>query len=749
MTTNTRRSADLSLLVVSSGIFAAGAQAQALEEITVTATKRGDTAIQETPLSIQAIDGSALEEAGALDFNEYYRRIPGLSVNDQGPGDKRYIIRGINSAGTGTVGLYFDEIVVTGDNLASAGGRQADVKLFDMERIEVLRGPQGTTFGSSALSGAIRWLPRSVDLDETAFSIGAGVTSTAGSDGIGWQIDGSANFALADGRFGVRVAGLKLDKKGYIDNRFLEDGNNDDSEAVRAMAKWRISDSLMLDVLLMNQRSITNARPFYHLQDYRMNASPSLRGAPLPLYYNADLTRGLFDDEINMGSARLTFERDWGSITGVASFFDRDSYFERDASATVESQSAGTRPADGSGRSLIAQPRNDGRDTLELRFASNFTGPVQLLAGAFSQKDRRYFQSRNLTASPVTGQTTPTSFVFLDRDVDTRIEEVAAFADVSWSVTERLTANIGARWFEFDIAERATSKTSFPGVPGTGRGPPLAFTESDVITRFNLSYDFTPDVMVYVQAAEGFRSGGTNDTTIASSVGVTIPPGFESDSVWNYEVGLKSMLLDRRLRINGAVYRIDWSNIQVRQTARSAQGLNFAYRANGGEAKVDGVELELAASISEAFEIGAALNYSDGKLTENLPLASEGVSGDVIPYVPDFTWNLNARYEWPLSARGFRLFASGDWAYTGEQTTVLRPNNVQYRKLNGYSLVNARIGVTGERWSATLGVDNVLDEDETSAYVFDFGGSTPNGVVPDGLVRPWPRTVALSFRMDF
>ena len=147
-----------SLLIVLFG-YAQLAQSQ-IEEIVVTATKRGDTLIQDIPLSVQAISGDSLRETGALDFNDFYRQIPGLSVVDQGPGDKRYIIRGITSAGAGTVGLYFDEIVVTGNMLTTDGGRSIDIKLFDMDRIEVLKGPQGTTFGSSSLSGAIRWIPR-------------------------------------------------------------------------------------------------------------------------------------------------------------------------------------------------------------------------------------------------------------------------------------------------------------------------------------------------------------------------------------------------------------------------------------------------------------------------------------------------------------------------------------------------------------------------------------------------------------
>ena len=137
-----------------------------VEEVVVTATKRGATLLEDTPLSVQSLGGSSLEEAGSLDFDDYMRQVPSLAIGDNGPGDKRIVMRGVSATGDGTVGLYFDEVVMTGESLGDDGGKQPDIKLFDMDRIEVLRGPQGTTFGSSSLSGTIRWLPQRAGLHE-------------------------------------------------------------------------------------------------------------------------------------------------------------------------------------------------------------------------------------------------------------------------------------------------------------------------------------------------------------------------------------------------------------------------------------------------------------------------------------------------------------------------------------------------------------------------------------------------------
>ena len=136
-----------------------------------------------------------------MDFNDYFRRIPGLSVNDQGPGHKTYIIRGISSSGAGTVGLYFDETIITGEYLSSEGGRQPDIRLFDMDRIEVLKGPQGTTFGSSSLSGTIRWIPNSPDLSEFGAEVGGTLSSTKNADFPSYAVDAMVNVTAGSRSF--------------------------------------------------------------------------------------------------------------------------------------------------------------------------------------------------------------------------------------------------------------------------------------------------------------------------------------------------------------------------------------------------------------------------------------------------------------------------------------------------------------------------------------------------------------------
>ena len=742
----------VSLLILLFGITPV-AQSQ-IEEIVVTATKRGDTLIQDIPLSVQAISGDSLQEAGALDFNDFFRQVPGLSAVDQGPGDKRYNIRGINSAGAGTVGLYFDEIVVTGNMLTAAGGRSIDVRLFDMDRIEVLKGPQGTTFGSSSLSGAIRWIPAYPDMSQASMDVGAGFSSTRHSDGLGYTVDAMVNIPIVKDRVALRFAGIKIDNDGYIDDQWRKDGNDDDTEALRGILAVQVTDNLKFSVLGMHQDARTNARAGWMDQLIDLPVSPTLNGGPTPTkYYNTDMSDASFDDETDMYNVKFEYDPEWGNVLFTSSMMQRDTYSRRDASAEIEIITRLSFPADGTGQSFIVQPQNRELFTNEIRFASSWDSPFQLLLGGFRQSEERFFRSKVITVDPVSGRVTPESISLLDRTVDTSVDEKALFGELSWDITERLNVTGGFRWFDFELSEIAAAVTGFPGRPGTGPGPELAFGEKDIIFKANVSMDITDDVLAYFQFAQGFRSGGPNDQTAASIAGVTIPAGFGSDSVDSYEVGFKSEWADSKFIFNGSFYYLDWTDIQARQQATAPGGLTFSYRGNGGTAEVLGVELQAQVHPAEGLSFGATFNYSDAELTADAPIPANGMDGDKIPHVPETTFSLNGRYELPLGWAGWTGFISGDFSWVDEQTNELRPTFITYREMDSYSVLNLRAGVNGDGWSAVVSLDNVLDEDETLAYIFN-GGNQPSrlglpGWVPPGMVRPWPRMVSLTVRKSF
>ena len=737
------------LSLVATFCFLSGQQAYAqavLEEVIVTAQKRGEANLQSVPISVQAITGDSLEEAGALDFNDYFRSVPGLDVNDQGPGDKRYVVRGVNAVGAGTVGLYFDEVVITGENAQDGGGRQPDPRLYDLDRVEVLRGPQGTTFGSSSMAGTIRFLPNRPNLEAFEASVGVAAISTNDSDGIGYKVDGAINIPLAQ-NLGLRLAGLKLDKKGYIDNQYDDDGNNDDTESIRALLAWQPMDRLEVSVLIMQQESETDHRASYHERIHNISTNSKFNGESVSgKYRNVDFTLAGFEEEMDLLNFKLVYDADWGEITATVSKLERDSVFNRDSSAALEAFSMGAFDATTSGRAVITQPKDRELESREVRFASGWESPVSLLLGVFQSKEERFFRSAIFSADAATGKIAANPTTRLDRNVDTEIEEDAVFGEASWDINERLDLTVGFRWFDFQIKEVAESVTSIPGTPGTGVGPKFSFDEDGQIFKLNLAYHLTDDFMIYGQIAEGFRSGGTNDTTAAELANVTIPQGFESDELVNFELGLKSTLQDGRLILNASAYHIDWSNIQIQNQARNAAGVSFPYTGNGGEADVLGLEVELKALITDSLELSFAANTTSAELAEDLPIAADGQDGDDIPYVPDYTANANVRYEFPF-LDNWTGFVAGSLSFTGESKTEQRPTSAFYRELDSYYLLSLRGGFMADKWSAVLSIDNVTDEDETTAVFWGFRGVS--GVEPDGLIRPWPRTFSLSFRYNF
>ena len=413
---------------------AAGQNQGNLEEVVVTATKRGATLLEDTPLSVTSMSGKGLAEAGSLDFDDYARQVPSLSIGDNGPGDKRIVMRGVSATGDGTVGLYFDEIVMTGESLGDDGGKQPDIKLFDMDRIEVLRGPQGTTFGSSSLSGTIRWLPRAPDYAKFAADVGVKVQTLTESDDTGYQYDGMVNIPLSD-QLAIRVSGLRTELPGYIDSRFGDDYDPEDTTAVRAMLGWRMTDSLELSLLAMKQDMHLDGRTSFSTEDLDLPNSPTLNGGPLPPYYTSDHARSSRDDEIEMYSAKLVFSKDWGTITAASSLFDRYSGYQRDASAAAEVLSAGRLHADSTGISLIGGPAGTPQTWIrssELRYSSDWSGPIQILVGGYNQNEDRKGGSYWATVDPNTGHFGPNPTVFLHRTTSTHLDQIAFFGEVTW-----------------------------------------------------------------------------------------------------------------------------------------------------------------------------------------------------------------------------------------------------------------------------------------------------------------------------
>ncbi|QIB67062.1 TonB-dependent receptor [Kineobactrum salinum] len=336
------------------------------------------------------------------------------------------------------------------------------------------------------------------------------------------------------------------------------------------------------------------------------------------------------------------------------------------------------------------------------------------MLGAYYE-DRDTERSGHVTGTNAEGQLDGSGTTVFARDNRGTREQLAAFGEASYDFLPSWTFTVGLRWFEVERSEEQTTVTNFFGP--TGPQPFETFAENDVISRYKLSWDATDDVFLYALAAQGFRVGGPNQPVGFDSTA----PDFDSDGLWTYELGWKTSLFDGGTYFNGAVYHVDWSDIQFLTT--DATGA-FELIGNGGDATVTGFELELQARPLDNLEVSGGVGYADATFSGTQPEQAlpqnQPRDGERLPGVPKWSTTLFAQYTLPMS-NGANALVNADWAYRSDSTTGLNPGASNYRKLDDYHQLNFRAGVEWTRWKIMLAVNNVLDDrPEVAGRVYDL-----------------------------
>jgi iron complex outermembrane receptor protein len=694
-----------------------------IDEIVVTATKREMT-LQRVPLAVTAISGAALEALGARDFEDYFRRVPGLAVLDNGAGRKRYLLRGVSTIASNlsqaTVAQYMDEVPLT-DNF----DQQPDPRLIDIERVEVLRGPQGTLFGARAVAGTIRTITRKPVMDEVAGSAAVTLSGTK-HGGFNQNIEGVINTPLG-GNVALRAAAFYAHDEGYVDNVFaggtfratpanLPPGtpipppyvvapiNEENFSDVtffggRAALRWQPSDRLTVDLMGLAQKGIIEGAPFYDV---------TLTGDESAGLINAVIGDSGNTDNLYIGTATANYDLDWANLTAVASYANRNN-----------AQSAGTNAfmgltgGQGPG-STIASGADTKSWTFETRLASTHEGPIAWLLGAYGFVQNRDGQQKqtfgfgtNLTQQHVL--------------FHSHTNEFAGFGEVSYAPIAPLKFTVGARYSNYRNRLDNFFVVAPPGgMVGADPTPPR-FAEDSTTLKFEIDYTVSDDILLYTLASQGFRPGGFNPN--ASPGFNVVPEEFESDTLWNYELGAKTAFFDRRLTVNGALYRIDWTRMQVQSFAPSPNGpMPMQFTTNFSSSRIVGLELEASARVSENLSVDASFNhFFKASLTEDVLPQPTGLTpraGDPLSYNPETSFLLGGEYRYPLGEwMGGRVTGSFrvDWTHTGRRFTGFRrtlasgaPNTI-YNNLRPYDLVNVRLGINAQRWRAQIFIDNIAD----------------------------------------
>jgi outer membrane receptor protein involved in Fe transport len=675
-----------------------GADRTALEEIVVTAQFRREP-IQDVPLSITALDTATIEARGIDEFADYARSVPGLSFASRGANRSEIVIRGISPVtGESAVGLYLDGVG------QSNSFNNPDYRLFDVERIEVLRGPQGTLYGEGSLGGTIKIITNRPDVEAFATNLEATGSDTSGG-GFNSAVNGLVNLPLAGGRAGVRVTGLYREESGWIDNR--ADGSDDvnDVETYGGRVAFRLTPGEDLDL----QAIVNYQRDEVGNLDVRTALPPEAFGLPpgTPPFGEHEVYAPLdnHEDQRNVQYTLLgerRFAR--GSLEGVIGYND-----EKDQRA-IDSITAGLPP----GLPLLFDSHSK-TAVAELRYLSALGGAWDFVAGAF-YRDR----SRDNELVLVDGG----ALFGLDGDFVNvaRFEtETAALFGETYYRVGRLTGTLGLRAFREEV--RTPARSTIGELVLDESSPSETF---DAVTgKVGLSFAATDDVLAYLNVAQGYRSGGNNPLPSADPNYVA---AYDPDEAWSYELGLKSQWLDHRVTANAAVYYIDWQDLQILGVPTNPA---LGFTTNAGAAHSTGVELELSARATEHLSLDFSIAYTEAELDEP---AQGAPAGTPLANVPDWSVNGALEYRRPAFA-GFDGFARVDWSFKSSTHSSVPP--APESAVPSYDTGNLRFGLDGERYSAFVFVNNLTDDPGVT-----FAGTS-------GQYMSRPRTVGLTFRARY
>jgi len=731
-----------------------------LTEVVVTANKLNATKVLDTPVSIQAISGDALQRNNASGIMDIAGAIPGLSIQDLGPGDKKYVIRGINSAGASTTGIYYGEAVVSGSNNDDGGGFEADIRLYDLDRVEVLRGPQGTLYGASSMSGTIRFIPKLPELNRLDGYVTAEFSDTAHAPQENYNVNGAVNLPLIEGKLALRAVGWRQYDSGYINQTRVGSGvgagtlvrgvNNDDVQGGRLALRYQPFEDLTIDANFTSQAETSDGSSRWTppgIAAFAGDPIQPINGCDL---CNTDVTRSPWSDNLQVFGITATYDTHVGTVTATTNQFNRRTSFNFDSTPILIHFGV---PIPGE----TLEPRDRKVNNSELRYASAFDSPVNFVVGGYREHEIQdlavYVLTTDADGLPI-GQfsssndadalSAPNGNTFFGRSDHRSTTQWAGFGEVTWKATDALTAVVGARYFTESLDGVQTQLHPFGGFPPDAPNlVPLADphqTFNKVTWKENVSYKFSDALLAYETISTGFRSGGLN---AVSEPFEPIPLSYAPDSLINFELGTKGRLFEGRLDYQLDAYFIRWDNIQVQEnTADQA----FVFSANAGTAHIKGVEFEFAARPINYLTVSFAGSFQDATLArgataeeyQNNPTL--GLTGDAIPNVPRYQFNATVNYTRPIYGDWEGMVAA-DVTYRDFVNAYFASNSFNL-ELPPYTLIGLRAGVIYGPWSASVFARNVADVRAQVSAI----NSTQD---PHALLTVQPRTIGITVTRKF
>jgi iron complex outermembrane receptor protein len=732
-----------------------------LEEVVVTAQKRAQS-IMSVPVSISALTASSIAQRGLVNAEDYLRTVPAVAYINQGPGQEVVVIRGSYGdafATAPTVGRYLGDIPLTGLALGSS----VDIKLVDMERVEVLRGPQGTLYGSNSLSGTIRNIPAAPDLGEFESRVTVGYSSTAREGGDNGEIQGVVNIPLIADRLAIRAVAYRFQDSGFVRNVagdvaalqasaafFGQTGQAGNENEVgdttttggRVAALWKPIDSLEITFNYVRQDDAAADRPF------AQRGFPEYQRAVYqfgPVVGDSDALK----IKLDIKNLTVDYQTRWGSFLSSTSIIEQD--YRR------LWQLGSFYPVSGFIPSIPQDSVTRARSvTEEARFTSSFDLPLQLIAGVFYEDSEQpttqiaYYSgdpARNpFTVVPGTALGTPRGPNQLyGGDIDRATKQLAGFGEVSYAVTPELKLTAGMRQFHYDFKFASAVDAFTINSSKASLGSTFVDSRGESGQTYMASVEFTPTTssLLYGKFSQGFRLGRPKNISQVETLcdidrdglidGTSLSatdPLIHSDNLDSYELGAKVSMLEGRASLSIAGYHNNWNDIPVTIRPTACPGVAASF--NVGKVRVDGIELEGGLRPIDAVAIDFGVGYVNSRLAETTPLGPKGAQMNYTP-----KWNGHFGAEYGVNFNGRRTYVRGDYSYYGAYSAGLGNTGNQF---DSYGLFDLSLGMRFEQADLRLFADNV-----TNKYAVSSDIAFPsNGIFP---VRP--RTVGLRIGFSF
>lgn len=778
------------------------AQQMVLEEVIVSATRRAQS-VQDVPYNISALTGDDLADAGIDTATGLFRVMPGVSFIDQGPrsgvNNSTLIIRGINSedlarnsgplATAPVVSTYINETPVF-----------VNLRLKDIERVEVLRGPQGTLYGSGSLGGSVRYIYNKADFDAFSGEVSGGISQTKNGDGLNYETDLMLNIPISD-TLAMRVNGGYVDSAGFIDQPGLyvrnadgspaldngstdpigesanffagqpvyksEDGTNSaDTTSARIALTWVPTDLLEVNLSYHYQTDNVDGT---QMNSYAMYGDNSLK--------NASLIEEPFERDVDILALDVDFDMGFASFSGSASTYESEGNGSRDLTGFYELFSFyesyyGTSP-----RPLIEDISDfdDQGNVFEARLVSQGDNTLDWVVGAFYMDQdtklsaRQYYRGYDDYANSCFIETdsfggAPCGFgtlfgieetngpvtIVKDQayltDQKNNFTDLAFFGELTWNITDRWQVTGGARYYDQEFKTRQVGGLEF--VPDGVESRKQESTDDGTLFKVNTSYEIGDSANVYAVWSEGFRRGGANGLP-NQAFGTPINEkalAYESDTTQNIEVGVKGTLFDA-YRYTLAYYDVEWDDMQ---TNMACTGLGLLCVVNVGDAKSKGIEADLQGQITENLDVSISYTYNDSELDSLSNTLQEFLAdgtafadiepGGSLPGASDHSVYMGTTYRQMLS-NGMELRYGLNGSYRSDAEATLYTDSV---KLDSFWLWNASLTLQAEEWSVRAFINNIDDERGLlGADPVDQWGPRANAVVST------PRTFGLNASYRF